>query len=164
MHYMPKTFDAGDFDIHEFENQKPDVRPLTKSEKIDPRTVKFRKQNKPEGKTHTKKVFIGIIGNFFLPGLGNVYLKKTSFAVLLLVINLVLLTTTLSPTSLLGFLGNVSTPIAPAGLDYAIITVSPETSAFSIKPEMMPVFYIALATAFITWIHFFYTALEENSP
>ena len=161
---MPRTFDSEDFDIHKFERQKPNVWPVTKGEKIDRRVLKdAKKTHEAEPRTKGKRVFVGIVGNIFLPGLGNVFLKKTAVGTVLLALNLALLAATLSPTSMLGFLGNMAYPAYPPAVASGL-TLVPSAQGYSVAvdPAMAWVFYIATALAIVTWLHFFYIALKKQ--
>jgi len=161
---MPRTFDSEDFDIHKFESQKPSVWPVTKGEKIDRRVLKGAKKiHEAEPKTKGKRVIVGIVGNVFLPGLGNVFLKKTAVGTVLLALNLALLVATLSPTSMLGFLGNMAYPGYPPAVASSI-TIAPSEQGFSlvIKPEMSWIFQLASALAVLTWAHFVFLALKKR--
>jgi hypothetical protein len=159
---MPRTFDPESFDIHSFERQKPDVYPVTKKEKIDPRVLKGAKPA-VEPKTHRKRIIVGAVANIFLPGLGNVFLKKTAVGTLLLALNLVLLVATLSPTSILGFLGNLAYPAYPPAIA-STLTIAPSIQGFSIvvKPEMAWVFFLATGLAIATWAHFVFLAVKRR--
>ena len=159
---MPGTFDPGTFDIHEIENQKPDVYPIGKKEKIDPRVLKG-KLPKAEHKSKGKKVLVGIVANVFLPGLGNILLKKSTVSAVLLTLNLILLITALSPTSMLGFIGNMAYPSYPAIIASTPTLVSSEPNMqIVINPETAWIFYTAIIIAIITWIHFVYLALAKK--
>ena len=159
---MPKTFDPETFDIHGFEKQKPDVYPVTKNEKIDKRVLMGVKPA-AEPKTKGKRIIVGIVGNIFLPGLGNVFLKKTAVGTVLLALNLALLVATLSPTSMLGFLGNMAYPGYPPAVASSL-TIAPSGQGFSlvIKPEMDWIFYLASTLAIVTWAHFVFLALKKK--
>ena len=160
---MPGTFDPGTFDIHEIKDQKPDVYPVTKKEKIDPRVLKG---NAPvaEHKSKGKKVLVGIVANVFLPGLGNILLKKSTVSAVLLALNLILLITALSPTSMLGFIGNMVYPSYPAILATTPTLVASEPNMqIVINPETAWIFYTAIIIAIATWIHFIYLIFAKKS-
>ncbi len=159
---MSGTFDPGTFDIHEIEDQKPDVYPITKDEKIDPRVLKG---NAPvtEHRTKSKKVLVGIIANVFLPGLGNIFLKKSTISTILLALNLILLITALSPTSMLGFIGNMAYPTYPAILATTPTLVASEPNMqIVVNPETAWIFYTAIIIAIVTWIHFIYLIFAKK--
>lgn len=159
---MPRTFDSEDFDIHKFERQKPDVYPVTREEKIDSRVLKDAKPA-AEPRTKGKLVVIGIIANVFLPGLGNVFIKKTVFGALLLLLNLALLAATLSPISMLGFLGNLAYPAYPSVVASGLsIVPSAQGYSVAVDPAMAWLFYLASLLAIVTWLHFFYIALKKH--
>ena len=160
---MPKTFDPGTFDIHEFEETKPAVYPTSTTEKIDPRTLEGISQE-PETKKPKKRVFAALVGNVLLPGLGNVIIKRTVLGGALLLLNLLFLAMTASPVSVLGFLGNMAYPRMPTALDYAVIGVAEEPNAIALRPEMLPIFYITVAIAFLAWLHFFYLLTTTKAP
>lgn len=159
---MPKTFDPGTFDIHGAEHQKPVVYPVTKEEKIDPRVLKGVKPVS-EPRTRGKRVVVGVIANVFLPGLGNVFLKRTALGTVLLLLNLVLLVATLSPTSMLGFLGNMAYPGYPAVVSSSIVIVpGAQGYGMAVSPGMDWVFYLGALVAAVTWLHFVYLALKKG--
>jgi len=164
---MPKTFDPGDFDIHEFEDQKPKVYPITKKEKIDSRAVKgigkeTRAKKPGKGLSPGKRIFTAFVGNVLLPGLGNVLLKKTKVGVGLLLLNVGFLVTTASPTSMLGFLGTIAYPKIPEGLRYAVIMPVGPSTGIAVKEVMLPIFYATVLLAFVSWLHFFYLLTKNR--
>ncbi len=160
---MPRTFDAGDFDIHEFEKDKPEILPVTKKEKIDNRVLKVKSKAKPEKKSHSKLIFIGVVANVLLPGLGNVLLKKSRVSGTLLILNLILLVTTLAPLSVLGLIGNVVYPQMPAVFTTeTIIDVWGPTKEIALAPEAYPLIVLVIAAALVAWAHFVYLALQER--
>ena len=106
---------------------------------------------------------IGIIANVFLPGLGNLILKKSTISKVFLVLNLILLITALSPTSMLGFIGNMAYPSYPNILASTPTLISGEPNMeIVVNPATGWVFYLAIVIAIITWIHFAYLALAKK--
>lgn len=160
---MPQTFDPGDFDIHEFEKGKPEVLPVTKKEKIDPRTLKGTGETEPVKKPK-KRIFLAVVANIFLPGLGNILVKKTLLGKTLLAANVLLLATTVSPTSFLGFLGNIAYPRTPPALIAGISIAPLETGGniVTIDPQIQALFYVGIALALLAWIHLFYLLAKKR--
>lgn len=152
---MPQTFDPGDFDIHEFERPGPTIKKVTASEKIDPRILNKidERDENFETKIRGRKAFLAIVGNLFLPGLGNVIIKKSFLSMTLFSANLLLLALTLSPTSILGFVGgNFAYSRNPPGFVSSLI-IAPGSYSWSVAPNMLPLFYGTVLMALGAWVH-----------
>jgi len=159
---MPTTMDPGDFDIHEFEQDKPKVYSVTKKEKIDSRVLKGIEKKPKTGRRKKRKVFIAFVANILLPGLGNLIIGKTAFGAMLFLANLFFLAAAFSPTSVLGFLGNISTLGAPPVLSYATIVTAGAQTMIEVRPGMVWTFFVALAVAALAWLHFLYLLIKKK--
>ena len=90
-------------------------------------------------------------------------MKKTTVSAILLALNLILLITALSPTSMLGFIGNMAYPSYPTVIASTPILVQNEPNMqIVLNPATAWVFYIAIILAIVTWIHFAYLILAKK--
>ncbi len=162
------VFDPGSFDVHASEHSIVErIFPVSKSEKVIRLDDAGRGLDVHDAPSHSnaRSILIALLSNILVPGLGNVYAKKTAFSVSILILSVLIMFTTFSPVfPLIGLLSvaNIPQPGSPEG---AMISLFVPANVVLENQSVLvgPTFSILLVPLLLSWIHLLFLFLDSPS-
>jgi hypothetical protein len=164
----PQVFDPEDFDVHEAEESFAEkIWPQSKKEKLADLKMDigfFKGKEKLVEKKESKSILVSIIANVIIPGLGNVYVKRSVFSIAVLVFSLVVMLATFSPVFPIVQLLGSAQPMALSPYATAdTVLLTQQNILINNQLLVGPTFSILVVPIFLAWIHLLYLFIEKSS-
>ncbi|MDP2666114.1 MAG: hypothetical protein Q8P05_01270 [Candidatus Diapherotrites archaeon] len=158
-----QTFDPESFDIHAMDKGiRSKIMPLQRGEKVvHPRPIS---KEKDINKKPRISFLVALFSNIVIPGLGNVYVKRSPFSWSILVLSLIVIVTTFSPVfPIVQFLNWANIPTPAHAATATTLFVPGDIMLDNQLTLVGPTFSILLVPLLLTWIFFVYLLLHHDT-
>ena len=163
----PQVFDPEDFDVHEAEESFLEkVWPRSKRERLVDlkKDVGLFKGKKIVEKKESKSILVSVIANVIIPGLGNVYVKRSVFSIAVLVFSLLVMLATFSPAfPIMQLVGSAQAPTIFPFDNVEAVLITPQNILINNQLLVGPTFSILAVPLLLTWVHLLFLFVEKSN-
>ncbi len=157
----PQTFDPEDFDLYELRHfVRSKIWPKSKYERMANvrKDIQYLKGHREaEEKLPPRSVILTIFSNILIPGLGNIYLKRSPFSISILFLSLLVMIFTFSPIFPFVQLVQSAGFAPPAPMNGSELTLFvPSSVQVGNQLIVGPTFSSLLVPLLLSWIHLLY--------